>query len=231
MSDISKTLVIKISGSLLYPPRESYLITLKESILELLNKFEFIGIVSGGGPLARDPIKVLRNFDVPESMLDVIGIEAARFNALVLAQSLYPLALPRVPRTLEEVLEARKSWRVVVLGGMQPGQSTNAVSVALADAIKSKLIINMLSDVDGIYIPAPGVPGAVKVNRMSCEELYELVKNAPQTAGSYELFDHTAINLLKRSKISVRFVNGQNPKVVLDALSNEGIGTLVTCQQ
>lgn len=230
MPVISKTLVIKISGGLLYPPRESYLISLKETILKLLDKFDFIGIVTGGGLLARDPIKVLRSFSISESTLDLIGIEAARFNALILAQVLYPHALPRVPRTLEEILEARKSWRIVVLGGLQPGQSTNAVSVTLADAIKSKLIVNMLSDVDGIYKPAPGVPGATKVDRMSCDELYEIIKRAPQTAGSYELFDHTAINFLKRSKISVKFVNGQDPKIILEVLSNENIGTLVTCQ-
>ncbi len=225
----SDTLVIKISGKLLYPPRRVFLGSLRDVINKLTDRFEIIGIVTGGGPLARESIKVLREFEVSESVLDMIGIEAARFNALVLAHVLYPLSPSSIPKSLEDVLGRIKNWKVVVLGGLQPGQSTNAVSISLADVLRSRLVINMLSDVDGIYKPAPGVPGAVRIKRMNCEELHELVKKSPQLAGSYELFDHTAINFLKRTKISVRFVNGQDPNILLDVLENEDLGTLVTC--
>ncbi len=224
-----KKVVVKLSGSLVSPPRTYYLSSLNEVIVKLTKEISQIGVVVGGGPLARDYIKPLRELEVPEAVLDIIGIEAARLNALLLASILYPLSPLRVPRSIEEALDVLSDKKIVVMGGLQPGQSTNAVAASLAEAIKADILINLLSDIDGIYSPAPGVPGAKRLERLSCEEFYELVKELSQKAGSYELFDHTAIQIIRRSRIPVYFAHGQDPNIIIDIIKGRAEGTLVYC--
>jgi uridylate kinase len=131
----SKKVVIKLSGNLLFPPRAYYLKSFRETIDALLKELKEIGIVVGGGELAKSYISALRDLGVPESRLDIVGIDASRLNALALANVLYPLTTIRVPQNIEEALEVLSLKRVVVLGGLQPGQSTNAVAASLAEAM------------------------------------------------------------------------------------------------
>ncbi|MGC8660472.1 MAG: hypothetical protein ACP5U1_15510, partial [Desulfomonilaceae bacterium] len=42
-------------------------------------------------------------------------------------------------------------------------------------------------------------------------EMESLIENMEQIAGSYELLDHVAFDLIKRSKIRVIFIDGKDP--------------------
>jgi len=222
-------LVIKVSGRLMTPPRPAYLKAFRDAIETIFDKVEAIGIVVGGGDFAKEYIGALREIGVPESRLDLVGIEVSRLNALVLAQALYPMSYLRVPETLDEAVDMINTRRVVVLGGLQPGQSTNAVAASLADAIGASLLINLLSDVDGIYIPAPGVPGATRANRLSCEELRQIVRDMPQVAGAYDIFDHIAVDIASRAKLRIFFTSGKDPSVLANILEGTAVGTTVEC--
>jgi uridylate kinase len=46
-------------------------------------------------------------------------------------------------------------------------------------------------------------------------------------AGSYELFDLTAIKIVERSRITTRIINGKVPGNIEKAVRGEAIGTLV----
>jgi uridylate kinase len=46
-------------------------------------------------------------------------------------------------------------------------------------------------------------------------------------AGTYKLFDPPSLKIIKRSKLSVRVVNGAQPENIIKAAKGEDIGTLV----
>ncbi len=219
--------VIKVSGRLLSPPNVDYYRMLRDSILEARG-YANLAIVCGGGPIARNYIEVLRALHVPETFLDVAGIAVSRVNALALALTLMPYSPPRPIESIEEAVEVASRGLIPVLGGLQPGQSTNAVAVALAEALRADIVINMLAGINGVYMPPPGFEGSRRLDRVSYGELDELIRRYPQLAGTYELFDNVALRVAERSGVKVLFVRGDDPRVIVRFLSGEKVeGTLL----
>ncbi|MGC9071179.1 MAG: UMP kinase [Acidilobus sp.] len=221
-------IVVKLSGSLVYPLSQSYLWRLRAAIESLVRERVRVGLVVGGGPIARDLITPLRSLGVPESLLDEVGIEAANLNALAVSLALYPLALPQVPRDVRDAVRISLEGLVPVMGGLQPGQSTNAVAAVMAEALGAKLLINLLSGVDGVYTGRPGGPDSRRLESLTYNELERIVLDKSQTAGTYELFDHVALGVVRRSRITLVFVNGGDPDVIVKIAKGERIGSWVT---
>lgn len=220
-------LVVKISGRLLYPLHSSWLMELRDSVLESI-AITRIAIVTGGGPLAREYIQALRGIGVSESLLDSVGIRVSRLNAFTIALALSPHASLKIPESIEEAVEIARRGLIPVVGGLQPGQSTNAVSLSLAEALGAKTVVNLLADIDGVYKPPPGLPGSRMVERISYSEMEELISKHPQVAGAYELFDIVALKLAQRSGIKVFFTSGKNPRVIFSYVRGEKVrGTLL----
>jgi len=219
--------VIKFSGSLIYPPSASYLSDLRETVKALLDEGWRIAVVVGGGEVAREYIRTLRALGVPESLLDEIGIESANLNALSVALALYPLSPPAVPRDLREAVRVSQEGLVPVLGGLQPGQSTNAVAAVLAEAIKADLLVNLLNGVDGVYTGRPGEPSSRKIDNLTYSQLEEIILGKEQVAGGYELFDRVALEIVKRSRLTLVFADGRNPAVLVKVIRGEGVGSWV----
>ena len=226
--EVKGPIVVKVSGSLLTPLRPSYLVEFRKAVTNLLADGYRLGIVTGGGRTAREYIAPLRELGVGESLLDEVGIAAARLNALALALSLLPHASPRVPTTLVEALEIYERGLVPVLGGLQPGQSTNAVALELAEALGAKLVVNLLNGVDGVYDRNPSEPGAVKYDLLDYDAMEDIVSAKESYAGTYELFDKVALEVARRSSIRVIFMNGANPGDVVAAVKGlRKLGTLL----
>ena len=117
--------------------------------------------------------------------------------------------------------------KIIVLGGTQPGQSTNAVAALCAEAINADLFINA-TNVDGVYTSDPHKKNNVKkLDIVKTSELIRLIYNKELFAGSYELFDPLAIKIVERSKIPTRILNGSNPKNIEDVINGKSLGTLV----
>ncbi|MFP3143418.1 MAG: UMP kinase [Caldisphaera sp.] len=223
-----ESIIIKISGSLIYPPNPNYFNKIRENIIKLIDDYRF-GIVVGGGPLARNYINNLRSLNISESILDILGIESAKLNALALSTALNPYAIPKVPNNITEAIEMFSKGLIPVLGGLQPGHSTNAVSIILAESLNSKTVINMLNGVDGIYTKKPNEPDSKKLVKVTYNDMESIIKNIDQLAGGYELLDHVAFELIKRSKIKVIFVDGKDPDVIYKIIKlKEKIGSELT---
>ncbi|MEB3765823.1 MAG: UMP kinase [Desulfurococcales archaeon] len=224
---MARALVVKISGSLLYPPEPSYLKDLTNSLLELKVKHAVtLGVVVGGGPVARSYINTLKELGVDNAKLDILGIESARLNALMLATLLYPKSPLIVPRDIIEAASIAASGLIPVMGGLQPGQSTNAVSLALAEALGASKVINMLNNIEGVYDKPPETPGARLLREVSYRELREIINRYPQHPGKYTLLDHTAMKIAERSKITIHFIKGNEPGNLIKAFLGEEIGTV-----
>jgi len=215
--------VLKLSGSLIYPPSSRYLSKLVSVISELVGMGFKLGIVVGGGPLARGMIDSLRELGVGEALLDMIGIEASRLNASLLAKLLYPRSPLTPPLTLEEALRALQLGLIPVMGGLQPGQSTNAVAAVLAEAGDGKLVLNALKGVKGVM---EGGPGGRLIEGISYEEMRRLIEGFESAAGTYTLWDKVALEVVKRSGIRVVFFDGSEPRNIIEALTGS-IGTVM----
>ncbi|MHA1264217.1 MAG: UMP kinase [Candidatus Helarchaeota archaeon] len=225
-------LVIKIGGSLLLDKDGQIKITeikeIAKNIEILLKEGHEIVVIVGGGIEARKYISAMRALGASEGYCDEIGIRVSRVNARLLISALKGLVYPIPPRTLEETLKATSTRRLVVLGGIQPGQSTNAVAAIVAELIGANILINA-TDVDGIYTADPNEnPNAEKYDEITPHELYQLIdKPAASFAGNYKLFDLLALKIIERSKIYTHFVNGKNPENIIKVLKGEKLGTRI----
>jgi len=225
-------LVIKIGGSLLLDKDGQIIVAqikqIAKNIEVLLKDGHELVIVVGGGIEARKYITAMRALGSSEGFCDDIGIRISRCNARLLISALKGLVYPIPPRTLEEALKAYSTRRLVVLGGLNPGQSTNAVAALVAEMIGAKILINV-TDVDGIYTEDPNInPNAEKLSEITIEQFFNIInKPASNLAGKYELFDILALKIIERSKIYTHFISGKNPENIVKAVKGEKIGTRI----
>jgi uridylate kinase len=225
-------LVIKVGGSLLLNKdgqiRVAEIKEIAKNIEFLLKEAHEMVIIVGGGVEARKYISAMRALGASEGYCDEIGIRVSRVNARLLINALKGLVYPIPPRTLEETLQAVSIKRLVVVGGLQPGQSTNAVAAIIAELIGANILINV-TDVDGIYTADPNKdPNAQKYDEITPAQFYKLIDKPNMTlAGKYELFDLLALKIIERSKIYTHFISGKNPENIVKVVQGEKIGTRV----
>jgi len=224
-------LVLKVGGHLL--SREDgvldleYFKSLIKVLKELAERTDRLIVVVGGGRVAREYLNALRIFNDNNSILDMLGINVTRLNALLIAHALRGLALTEIPRSLEELSNVRVKSKVVVMGGLQPGYSTTAVAALAAENIDADLLL-IATDVEGVYEEDPRVnPEARLLEEVSIEELLGLVGGRKALPGTYELVDLVTLKVLERSKIPAIIFKGKPPVNILKVLSGEGRGTKI----
>ena len=185
-----------------------------------------IAAVAGGGSVARLYIGVARGLGASEAALDELGIMITRANAALLISALGDVAYPSVPETLGELLAASASSRsVIVMGGLQPGQSTNAVAAIVAESLGARILVNA-TDVDGVYTEDPRRnPSARRLEFVDVRELMRLLSGSEHRAGTYELLDHVSLRILERSRIPAIVTSYDR---ILEALRGEDVGTRIT---
>jgi uridylate kinase len=193
---------------------------------DLVGQYHLV-VVTGGGAVARYYIRAARDMGVPESLCDHLGILVSRLNARLLVDGMGEYAFPEVPTTVDELKHYFASGRIVAMGGMTPGHSTNAVAAIAAETVKADLLVNA-TDVDGVYTSDPNKdPNAKKLDQVTVNHLSEILSRTDITAGAYDLMDPLALRIIQRSAIPTIILNGRTPQNVLKALQNETIGTRV----
>ncbi len=222
--------VLKIGGSLLYDNdgqvRIDRLREYATLIKSLVKDGHSLVVVVGGGKPARIYISAARLLGANEAQCDWLGIKAARNNAELLCAALGDLAYPKIIDDYDELEVAINLGKVVLLGGMVPGQSTNAVAAASAELIHADMLFNA-TNVDGVYDRNPEEKGAKKLDSVNIAQLREILSTEGTKAGQYNLFDPVAIGIVERSKIPTVIFNGNNPENLKKAFNKEKIGTLL----
>ena len=107
-------------------------------------------IITGGGKIARFYINLSRLLGFDESGLDLIGIQVSHLNAKLLISGLGDLCFPLTPQILDEISTAVLTNKIVITGGLYPGQGTNATSALISEKINAIKFFNA-TDVDGIF--------------------------------------------------------------------------------
>ncbi|MGC8972815.1 MAG: UMP kinase [Thermoproteus sp.] len=176
-------------------------------------------IITGGGTIARSYIEAARELGAGNYVLDVIGIEASRLNAWLMIAGLGEDAYPKPAESLGELLTALGYKKKVIMGGLQPGQSTATVAALAAEAVGARALINC-ANVDGIYDDDPRRnPNARKIQVIKASELAALLKSSA-LPGTYELADLWSLEILRRSRIPMYIIDGRRPALLLEVLRN-----------
>ena len=163
-------------------------------------------VITGGGNIARLYINFARNLGQDEATLDLIGIAISRINAKLLIASLGNYAYPDVPQSLEEVGRFIESNKIIVSGGLHPGQSTNATSALIAEKTGASEFINA-TDVKGIYDSDPRKNKDARLyEKIELSKLLNMLLKESSMAGEYDLLDIVALKVIERSKIKTKVV-------------------------
>ena len=221
-------IVLKLGG-FLFPKELNF--DLMQAYVELLKKLYSEGhqliVVTGGGKGAREYITAAREMGASETICDEIGIEYTRLNSKLLMSAIPKEALPDVPHNLRQIKNSLRFNEIIIMGGLQPGQSTNAVAALAAELICADMFINA-TDVDGIYEDDPKTNTDAKMyDEIKITDLFDMITKKRSIAGSYKLFDLVAVNLIARSKITTWFVNGKDPKNIENIIHGKHIGTRI----
>ena len=164
--------------------------------------------------LAREYIDAVRSFNGSEALCDTFGIEISRINSKLIITAFEDIAYPQVPKNIEELSIALLFNKIIVMGGLQPGQSTTSVALEIAEYIQAdKLII--LTDVEGIYDKDPKEYSDAKlIKYLNYDQLQEIILNMTNdkqaAAGEYRIFDTVSLQILKRSDIKVIIMSGKD---------------------
>jgi len=219
--------VLKLGGHLIPLTLDADVIARYAEKIRELSRENRVVVVVGGGENARRYIDAARALGADEGVCDIIGIEITRLNARLLISKLGRDAYPVPPTSIDGLRRAFAESRIVVMGGLQPGQSTNAVAALAAEAIGADVLV-IGTDVDGVYTEDPRLdPTAEMIGEITPAELLGMIVEKGYRAGEYMLFDVVALEVIKRSAIKTYVVNGGNLENIDRALRGERVGTLV----
>ncbi len=196
-------------------------------LLKQLSSEHHIVVVTGGGEVARLYIRAARGMEIPESLCDQLGILVSRLNARLLMDGLGDQAFPEIPSTIAELKHYFVSGKLVAMGGLQPGHSTNAVAALAAETVKANLLLNV-TDVDGVYTADPSKDSTAKrLDEVNVKHLEEILSKHEMTAGSYDLMDPIALRIIARSKIPTIILDGRIITNITKAIKDEKTGTRI----
>jgi uridylate kinase len=216
--------VVSIGGSVLRP-EDPERVGAHAAAIERIRETEPVGVVVGGGTTARTHIDTARALDANEMVSDAIGIAATRLNARTFATAL-PGSTPEPPETYEAAGTALRRGDTPVMGGVQPGQTTDAVAAALAEYVDAGRLV-LATSVPGVFDADPNAhPDAERYERLTPAELVDRMVDLSVEAGSSAPVDLLAAKLIERAGLSAAVVDGSDPdQVVAAALGAEHGGT------
>jgi uridylate kinase len=213
-----KSLVISLGGSVLVPNLSENRILEYAAVLRQISEKHRVFVVVGGGGEARKYIDAMRSLGVDEGTCDEIGIMVTRLNATLLIAALGDSAYPGIAEDQTTALEYGVSGRIVVMGGVTPAQTTDAVAAVLAERSKADVLVNLTS-VDGIYSADPkSDASATRYTHITPDRLAEIVGGNRLNAGSNTVMDAIAVKIIQRSGIPLVVLDGRKPKNLPDAI-------------
>jgi len=221
-------IVVRLGGSVVATPVNTQLLSEYAEILKKLKaEGHTLAVVVGGGALAREFIRMAKELGLPEKDQDDLAISISRVYAQLFAKMLGMAGCKKIPASVEEAVQCLERGKIAVLGGLKPGMTTDTVAAQVAESIKADMLIKA-TDQEGVYTKDPKKhPEAIKLDRLSFEELPNFLTEERHKAGIHQILDPEAIKILKARRIKVRVINGFKPENLLLAVEGKAIGTLI----
>ena len=221
-------IVLRIGGSVVASPINPKLLNEYVELLKTLRKRGHeVAAVVGGGQLARQFIDVAKNFGLGMRAQDEIAISVSRLFAQLFVEKLETAGCNKVAVTLDEAADCLAKGKILVMGGLKPGITTDAVSALVAERVKADLIVKG-TDQDGVFDKDPRKHNdAIKLDHMFLDDLCKVLELSRHEAGLHQVVDPVAIKVLKRTHTKLVVVNGFKPGNVLAAVNGQNVGTTI----
>lgn len=160
-----------------------------------------LGVIVGGGDIARKYIKVAEELGFDDDQKDEIAIACTRINATLL--KLLVLNEKDIKKKIEEMKREVQEEGITIAGGTVPGHTTDKVSTLLASEIGCKRILN-LTDVEGVYTKDPDkFEDAELIEKLSWGEFFDVVGKIKHSPGLNLPFEPQAGKLCQEEGIEV----------------------------
>jgi len=220
--------VVRVGGSVVASPLNAPLIGKYVDLLKDLREqgHEVVAVI-GGGSLAREFINVAAELGLEEEMRDWAAIHVSRLLAQLFVLCLGEAGCGLVPVSVDAAETCLKRGKVVVVGGLRPGMTTDSVAALIGERVQAELLVKG-SNVDGIFTKDPKkFSDAEKLDALKFEDLSRLFEADSHRAGINQIIDPEAVKILRRSRLKTVVVNGYDAENVLAAVKGEPVGTVI----
>ncbi len=221
-------IVVRIGGSVVASPINTDLIGKYADIIKTLKQQGHeIVVVLGGGALAREFIDIAKKLELDVTGQDEIAISCSRLFAQLFLKKIGESGCNKIAITLDDVVQCLAEGKVVVMGGLKPGITTDAVAALVAERVEAELLVKG-TDQEGVYDKDPRkYPDAIKLDHLSIEDLSKIFEGSVHKAGIHQIIDPEALKVLKRRKVKLVVVNGFKPENMLAAINGDTVGTVI----
>jgi uridylate kinase len=222
-------IVVRIGGSVVANPINTDLITKYAYIIRTLKmQRNDVVVVLGGGSLAREFIDLAKKLELDMNAQDEVAISCSRLFAQLFLKKLGEVACNKIAVSLDEAQEGLSEGKVVVMGGLRPGITTDTVATLVAEHVRADLLVKG-TDQNGVYNKDPRKnPDAVKLDCIAFEELENVFDQNEHKAGIHQIIDPEAVKVLKRIRVKTLVVSGFEPENMLAAIAGENVGTVIS---
>ena len=209
-------IVVAIGGSLLRPEVQEKHVWLNDLIMIIRERVaagDRLGLVIGGGAPAREGISLAKPLIDDDYHLDKIGIAATRLNATIIREAFTEAGISVsgiIPTSVNEAIQLLEERPVVVMGGTEPGHTTDAVAIRLAIAVNaSKCII--ATNVGKVFNEDPRKnPNAKSFDFLTHDELQQIVGPAEhKEAGKSSVVDPIAVSEATKANLELNIIDGR----------------------
>ncbi len=207
-----RPVVVSIGGSVLLTGEgdPDYLSELAELLARVGRTLPLV-VTTGGGRTAREYIHLGRALGLTEFELDELGIDVTRLHARLLAGRVGSPTPSHPPASVREAVEALRHASPVILGGTEPGHTTDGVAALVAVRLRAACLVNA-TNVKGVYDADPRANRAARrIERLSWPDFRRMVQAATTgEAGQTFLFDRLGADALARAGIPLSIVDGRD---------------------
>ncbi len=204
--------VLSVGGSVFLAGQDdTKFVTLLARLLRRLGHSFPLVVTVGGGRSAREYIRIGRHLGLTEVELDELGIEVTRLHARLLASCIGPPTPSVPPTTVAAAVHEIHRVSPVILGGTEPGHSTDGVAALVAVRLRAARLVNA-TNVTALHDVDPRVHAAARaIPTITWSEFRKKVhRESSGRPGEQFVFDRLGADALARAAIPLRIVDGRN---------------------